>query len=99
VNVATQVPEGFEITDSALRTIRSLVAHPRYLAYVCWVRAGITASGDADFEGWSVVSFEERDRDKPVEFLGIHFLFDPQKGDELIGKTLDWIDGHGFNVT
>jgi Fe-S cluster assembly iron-binding protein IscA len=99
VNVPAQVPERFRITDSALNIIRSLVERPHYLAYVCWIRQGVTPSGAAEYEGWSVVSFEEREFDKPVEHLGIRFLFDPYKSDELIGKTLDWIDGHGFRVT
>ena len=63
------------------------------------MRQGITPSGSAQYEGWSVVSFEQRDCDEPVEYLGVRFLFDHYRADELIGKTLDWIDGKGFRVT
>ena len=94
-----KVPERFSITDSALKVIRSLVARPHYLAYVCWIRQDITPSGSAEYEGWSVVSFEERQCDDPVDYLGIRFLFDPHRADELIGKTLDWTDAQGFRVT
>lgn len=90
--MATRVPERFSITDSAMGVIRGLVARPRYVAYVCWLET-------LNLEGWSVVSHEERECDEPVELSGIRFVFDPHRKDELTGKTLDWIDGHGFSVT
>jgi hypothetical protein len=96
--MAARVPEGFTITDSALRVIRSLVARPGYVAYVCWVRQEIATASDKGFEGWSVVSFEERECDEPVELSGVRFAFDPGRRDQLIGKTLDWSDGYGFRL-
>jgi hypothetical protein len=97
--MAARVPDRFSITDSAMRVIRSLLAHPSAVAYVCWVREESASTGERTFEGWSVVSFDERECDEPVEYSGIRFLFDPCRTDELIGKTLHWIDGHGFRVT
>ena len=98
-DMAARVPEGFSITDSALKVIRSLVGRPHYVAYVCWLRQEAVTTRVANFEGWSVVSYNERECDEPVELSGIRFMFDPYRRDELIGKTLDWIDGHGFRVT
>jgi len=98
-DMSSRVPERFSITDSALRVIRSLVARPHYVAYICWLRQEASTTGVADSEGWSVVSYEERECDEPVEMSGIRFMFDPCRRDDLIGKTLDWIDGYGFRVT
>ena len=92
----TKVPERFAVTDSAMRVIRSLVAHPRHVAYVCWVKKVARGTSELTSKGWSVVSFEEREWDKPVELSGVRFLFDPDRARELVGKTLDWIDGRGF---
>jgi hypothetical protein len=97
--MAARVPERFSMTESAVRVIRSLTAHPNHVAYICWVRQEAVATGGSDFEGWSVVAYEERECDEPVEMSGIRFVFDPYRKDELIGKTLDWIDGYGFRVT
>ena len=80
-----------------MKTIRSLVKHPDAVAYVCWVTQ-IATTGETTFEGWSVVSFEGREGDNPVEISGVRFLFDPGRVNELSGKKLDWIDGHGFRL-
>ena len=80
-----------------MKAIHSLVEHPRPVAYVCWVTQ-IATTGEPTFEGWSVVSFEERAGDNPVEISGVRFLFDPGKVNELIGRKLDWLDGHGFRL-
>jgi hypothetical protein len=97
--MSARVPKGFSITDSALRVIRPLVARPHYVAYICWLSHDDMSTGVTDFEGWSVVGYEVRECDEPVEMWGIRFIFDPNRRDELIGKTLDWIDGYGFRVT
>ncbi len=94
--MVTQVPERFTIADSAMKVNRSLVAHPHHVAYVCWKKEADRATGETTSEGWSVVSFEERPSDEPVELSGLRFLFDPYRAHELVGKTLDWIDGRGF---
>jgi hypothetical protein len=94
--MVTQVPERFTITDSAMKVIRSLVAHPHHVAYVCWKKEADLATGETTSEGWSVVSFEERACDEPVEVSGVRFLFDPYRAGELVGKKLHWIDGRGF---
>jgi hypothetical protein len=96
--MSQQVPQGFRITESAWTVIRSLVRHPRHLAYVCWMRHMPRKPGDPITASWTVVSYEERDFDNPAELEGVRFMFDPSKRDELIGKTLDWIDGDGFHL-
>ena len=81
-----------------MKTIRSLVKHPHTVAYVCWLTQSTATTGEVTFEGWSVVSFEEREGDNPVEISGVRFLFDPGRVNELSGKKLDWIDGLGFRL-
>lgn len=92
-------PDKFVVTDSALRVLtRALADRPGHLAYVCW-KKNLTPSGEVSSEGWSVITFEERGNDDPVEFFGIRFLFDPHRSHELVGKTLDWSDEYGFRIT
>src|SRR5688572_19548701 len=98
MQMATRVPEGFRITDSAMKAIRPLVKRPYSVAYVCWVTTQSVTTGETTFDGWSVTSFEERDGDDPVEISGVRFLFDPSRTNELVGKTLDCVDGHGFRL-
>lgn len=93
-----QVPQGFRITESAWAVIRSLVRHPRHLAYVCCMRHMPRKPGDAITEGWTVVSYEERDIDNPAELEDVRFMFDPSRRGELIRKTLDWVEGDGFHL-
>src|ERR1035438_4016206 len=91
----TRVPDKFTITDSALRLIiANLADRTGHLAYVCW-KKNLAVSGEILSEGWSVITFEERENDDPVEFLGVRFLFDPHRCHELDRKSLDWIDEIG----
>ncbi len=91
--MSAKAPGGFRFTDAALQAVRKLLRRGHTVAYVCQVTRG-------DTEEWSVVSFSDEyaPAGELVQVSGIPVFFQRDGRDALLGKTLDWVDGHGFQL-